>query len=266
MPCGARRTPEHQGAERVRTRHRTPLLHTLRTLRPAGPPRPFRVVRGTPRSATRITLRIAIGNMLRFAPPCPSRAGRGERRGPLGGLQLRPGPGGSSLVRQLARRRGRYGAGPRGRDGGLCDPAAPVRAGGGAPGRRAAEHVAPTPTRPAAARTAREDRHGEHGSHGDHGVRERSGTEGRPMGRKRHGSSPRRSSHWGKQVGRLTGLRVHLRFFSANFRQWHIPCSNDPPTPVRPAPKGVRRPRAPYVDWPLPRGALPCGAHECNAS
>lgn len=263
MPCGARRTPEHQGAERVRTRHRPPLLHTLRTLRPAGPPRPFHLARGAPRSPTRITPRIAIGNMLRFTPPGSSRAGRGGRRGPLGGLQLRPGPGGSPLVRQLARRRGRYGTGPRGRDRGLCDPAAPVRAGGGAPGRRAAERVAPPSTSPATARTAREDRHGEHGSHG---ARERSGPEGRPMGRKRHGSSPRRSSHWEERVGRLTGLRVHLRFFSANFRQWRIPCSNDPPTPVRPAPKGVRRPRAPYVDWPLPRGALPCGAHECNAS
>jgi hypothetical protein len=181
---------------------------------------------------------------------------------------LRPGPGGSSLVRHLARRRGRHGPRSRGRDRGLSGPAPPVRAGGGAHGRGATGRVplARAPVRPAAARAAREEWPGECGRHEERGARERSGAGGRSTGRKRHGSSPRRSSQWGKQAGRLTGLRVQLRFFSANLWLWPIPCSNDPPTPVRPALKGVRRARAPYVDWPLPRGALPCDAHECNAS
>jgi hypothetical protein len=68
------------------------------------------------------------------------------------------------------------------------------------------------------------------------------------------------------QAGRLTGFRARARFFSANFCLPRIPWSNDPPTPVRPALKALREARAPYVDWPLTRGALPCTARECNAS
>lgn len=67
-------------------------------------------------------------------------------------------------------------------------------------------------------------------------------------------------------AGRLTGFRAHPRIFSANFGYLHVPWSNTPPPPVRPALKGVQGPRAPYVDRPRGRGALPCTAHECNAS
>lgn len=45
----------------------------------------------------------------------------------------------------------------------------------------------------------------------------------------------------------------------------HTPLT-DPPQPVRPAPKGSGEARAPYGDRPPGRGALPCTAHECNAS
>lgn len=219
-PWRARRPPEHQGAARVRTRHRPPLLRPSGPRRPTGPPRSRLPARRTPRRAPRITPGIAIGNTLRPARPGAAREGHRDRRHALGRLQLRPGPVGPPLVRRFARRRGRYGPWTRGPERGLRDPAAAVRAGVGTPGRRAPGHGAQAraPACPAAARTAWQDGPGEHGEPQGRGTRGRSRAGGRPMGRERHGSSPRRTSQCGNQAGRLTGLRVQLRFFSANFR------------------------------------------------
>nr|BBJ53383.1 hypothetical protein SAVMC3_60120 [Streptomyces avermitilis] len=44
------------------------------------------------------------------------------------------------------------------------------------------------------------------------------------------------------------------------------PWLEHPLTPVPPGPKGSPGTRAPYGDRPLGQGALPCTAHECNAS
>lgn len=161
--------------------------------------------------------------------PTPLRGLR-HGRGPLGGVQLRPRPRGPSLVRHLARRRGGHGPRTGRRHGRLPGAAAPVRARCGPAARRGTR----APSWPSS------------------------------QDRKRDPS--RRSSHWGKLTGRLTGFRARTRIFSANFRPPRIRCRQYPPPPVRPARKGSPGPPAPYVDWPLRRGALPCTARECNAS
>lgn len=204
----------------------------------------------------------------RGTPRVAARAGHRERCGALGGLQLRPGPGGPRLVRHLAGRRNRYGPGPGGGDRGLPGAAEAVGTRCGATARRGA-----APHR---------GRHGRSGPHGVGGPRDVAGVGGPPGPRDgsewavravwspRSAEMVRGAQRWsarrGKQAGRLTGFRARARYFSANFCAPRIPWSNDPPTPVRPALKGPQGARAPYVDWPLPRGALPCTAHECNAS
>ena len=166
----------------------------------------------------------------RPSPPGRPAPGRRDRRGPLGGLQLRPGPRRAPVVRQLARRRRRHRARSRRRHGRVPAAVAPVRTGCGTPAHRGA------------------------------------GTGSRPSAQNRNRLSARRTSQRGNYTGRLTGFRARLRRFSANFQRPDRATQHHPPPAVRPARTGATGPGAPYVDWPLRQGALPRTAHECNAS
>ena len=78
--------------------------------------------------------------------------------------------------------------------------------------------------------------------------------------------APHRTPDRENPVGRLTGFRTHARNFSANFLKVCIIRPKYPSPPDRPARKGSRTACAPYGDWPLRQGALPCAAVECHAS
>lgn len=167
---------------------------------------------------------------LRGPPREHTRPGVRDGRRPLGGLQLRPGSRGPPLVRLLVRRRDGHRPRSRRRHRRLPYPPAPVGTRRGTPARRG------------------------------------TGAPPWPPSQERQRGAPRRSSHWGKYTGRLTGFSARVRLFSANFWIPHTPWADHPPTPVPPARIGVPGPCAPYGDWPLRQGALPCTAHECNAS
>lgn len=162
--------------------------------------------------------------------PAGGPAGLGGRRGALGGVQLRPGSRRPCGVRDLPGGSGWRRAGPGGRHRGLPGAAAAVRAGGRA-AARGTERRAP--------RTAQQDG---------------------------YGGAPGRAARLREHAGRLTDSHTRSRSFSANFRRPGIPWPNGPSTPVRPGLKGAPRACAPYGDRPWSRGALPCRAHECNAS
>ncbi len=87
----------------------------------------------------------------------------------------------------------------------------------------------------------------------------------RRRGDSRHGGDGL-AARWRGYTGRLTGFHARGRIFSANFRFPCIRGPTHPSTPVRPARKGPGVPCAPYGDWPLRQGALPCTPHECNPS
>lgn len=148
------------------------------------------------------------------------------------------------------------------------------------PGTAVHRRTPPAPSAPSAARGRRRGV-GRRGA-GDGGVpaaAARSGRARRGRGPRAGGSSAgggtgsgcrrrlRERTPPGRQfTGRLTGFRAVTHLFSANFWPPQGCCVHHPPTPVPPARKGSTGARAPYVDWPLRQGALPCTAHECNAS
>ncbi len=209
------RTPPPQGARRAWTFDRVPTFHPL----------PFFTRARSARAAARHGARAARPRADGRAP-----AGLGERRGPLGRVQLRAGPCRPCRVRRLTGRRHRRGARPRGGHGSVPAAPAAVRA-----GRRATA----CRTEQGAPRTARQNGCG--------------GAQG-------HSSKCRQCA-----VG-LTNSHTRSRMFSANFRGPSISWPNAPSTPVRPGLKDALRPPAPYGDRPRSEGALPSKPPECNAS
>ena len=170
------------------------------------------------------------------APPAAQDI-RPTRRGPLGGLQLRARPGRAALA-TAPRWPARAGTRPRPRrrdrrlPGACCASPSAARPRGSAAEDRRHRHRRAAPPAPVT------------GSHrgGRHSAR--------------------------KYTGRLTGFaRTHPYRFQPTSGHRCIPW---PKRPLNPRSTCKERacgaPRAPYADGPLRRGALPCTAHECNAS